>query len=70
MSARNSGAASRKDTKWQAFGQTSAGLIAVTDAELMRVNGGRPCRDDNDTNCYCLVTLECRSVSSVASFRL
>lgn len=33
----------------------------LTDQKAALVSGGtRPCRDENDTSCYSLVTLECR----------
>ncbi len=40
----------------------------LTDNQAEVVSGGaRPCRDENDTNCYSLVTLECRVIEAVVS---
>jgi hypothetical protein len=63
MSPRNP-ANSRGSNEWHPFSHASAGWHELNARELTSVSGGRPCRDDNDTNCYSLITLECRAVST------
>jgi hypothetical protein len=63
MSPRNL-ANSRGSNELHALSQLIAGWHELTAGELTRVSGGRPCRDDNDTNCYSLITLECRALST------
>ena len=61
------------DEQNNAFNTVEQLWEALTDGQAEAISGGGedkpapPCKDDNDTGCYSLITLECRAVASTGS---